>query len=554
MIYYLLLILCGIIMILFGQIDDIFGIHIIPNIGWSYEFTKTVFFIIALNIIFLCFIWKRNPIFIPKYVPLLYIIIILTTFFSLSPLTSLIGWVSKWHGMLFFLSLLHLHIIIYNLPKIRQKWLLQCFLYISPLICLFAVWQFFLPSFDYGNLENRALGSFGHPNYLAGYILLLLPIISIIPHKIYRVIIWVMLVVTLLLTKSAWALLIALCYGIYISKKYISWTMIYIWVLLVSAIIVWVLYEFSFWVKLHSFLARFFIWETTLSIIFSDIKIFLFGAGFETLPLLFDSYKSEYLYIFENIWFRADRPHNIFLNIWYSSGVLWLWVLGYIYYQIKKYSHLKPNIYWNALILFGVFLVFNYASVVHMIIVSLIFCLALWKNIPVYHSKLSTVVKISISIIILMIIYLIWSVYTAEIHAKNYEYQKASQSFPLPGYLYKIWAYETGKKYEWFESETYYISQIVHHRETLSPCENLVGKYPTVENYFYCGELLEWVWETESAIDFYIRWLDILPNLWEDDSEYYNNIFIQYFFDGRRFYSERYSRLSNILYKVKTER
>ncbi|MCH2188592.1 hypothetical protein MK079_02065 [Candidatus Gracilibacteria bacterium] len=565
MFHILLIILCITTSLIFGNIDDIFGWDIIPNISGNYEFTKTVFFIVFTQILFIFFIIRHKGVLIPKYLILLTGLIIFSTLFSISPLTSIIGGVSKGHGAIMFFSLILLSIIVYNLSREDQKNILKHILYTSPLICLFALWQYISPSFEYGDLQNRAFGSFGHPNYLAGYILLLLPLLSTIEKNIYKYIIGGLLIITLILTKSAWALLIAGCYFIGKSSyppllkgglnKYslpligggLGWGLM---VIILSLITVGTLYEFGLGIKLHSFLARFFIWEATLSIIFSDIKILLFGAGFETLPLLFDSYKSEYLYIFENIGFRADRPHNILLNIFYTSGILGLiTLLGTIIYLLKYIQ--KSNIYVHSLVLMSIFLIFNYTSVVHwMIVIVLVGILLSGKNIKKYTLKNNIFLKTGIIGITSTIIFLIGSLYTGEIYAKKGEYLRASQHFPLPNYFYRLGEYELGKKWEGYASEEYFVSQVVHDNDILSSCHNLITHYTTVENYFYCGEIFEKRGYTNEAKKYYQAGLDILPNLWNPNSVYYNNFIIKYFVDGKRFMSEKYSSLAEILKKI----
>jgi len=540
---------CILTSLIFARIDDIFGWSFIPNISGTYEFSKTVFFICWGQVLFIYFLITQKNIQVPKYIiPLLWVLII-STVFSLSPLTSLVGWVSKWHGMIFMYTLLCISIFLHNSSKTSLQSMLKWIIYSSPLICAWALFEYFSPSFDYGNLSNRAFGSFGHPNYLAGYILLLIPLLGLVSHTLKRVCLYALLVITLLLTKSAWAIVIVFCYWIWKIKKYMSKKQLLCIALIWWCIIAWVLYTFGLGVKVHSFLSRFFIWETTLSIIFSDIKIILFGTWLETLQLKFDLFKSEYLYIFENIWFRADRPHNIFLNIWQATGLLWIWTLAYLGDHFKK--HIKKDIYCHSLLLFALFLIFNYASVIHWIIVWILFHLIVWKNIAYYRSKY--VWRIIWSVVSVICIFTVSTLYIAEIYNKKSDHHLAIQHFPLPKYFYRIWEYDTGKHYESYASEEYYISRVVYDPDSSISCDMLVENYPTIENYFYCGEILEWEWFPSHAKIFYQTWLSLLPDMWNSESDYYNRFLIQNFFDGKRFFSERYSNISEILEKVKAQ-
>ena len=173
------------------------------------------------------------------------------------------------------------------------------------------------------------------------------------------------------------------------------------------------------------------------------------------------------------------------------------------------------------------------------------------KKIPVYpaHSILNILTTSTCCLTIVWI----WLLYAAEIYAKKWDYSTASQYFPLPKYFYYIWEYELWKKYEWYASEEYFVSKVVYDNELLSSCHDLVSYYKTVENYFYCWEILERAWYNTIALHYYTSGLDKIPDLWNPNSVYYDNFIINNFVDGERFMSKRYSKLWEILAKLKTE-
>gem|GEM_PF-5138180 len=65
-------------------------------------------------------------------------------------------------------------------------------------MCILSLKEYFFPTFNYGTLGSRAIGTFGHPNYLSLYILLLLPFLT--KKKYFSLLL--LTIVTLLFTKS----------------------------------------------------------------------------------------------------------------------------------------------------------------------------------------------------------------------------------------------------------------------------------------------------------------------------------------------------------------
>lgn len=77
-------------------------------------------------------------------------------------------------------------------------------------------------------------------------------------------------------------------------------------------------------------------------------------------------------------------------------------------------------------------------------------------------------------------------------------------------------------------------------------CATLLNDIPSVENYFFCGKIFTDL-SPELSLDYYKKGLDILPDMWNTDSQYYDDFLIKRLYSEKRFYSEKYSDIKNIL-------
>jgi len=515
-------------------------------VDWNYEFSKVMFFnILSWIIISLFFIknFRKKDLIIHKVIILLIFLIFINIFFSEQQYTSLLWNNSKGHSSLMFINIIWLFIVLINSSKDFLNKLVKYTIISSIFVVIIWLKEYFYPSFDYWNLSNRAFSTFWHPNYLALYILMLMPFFlnKKAPFFHWRKAwdwgIFILLFILLILTKSAWWIIIFLIY-LYFP---LSWILspngrkrlhffLISWIILLGFII----YDFWILTKINSFLSRFYIWETTLNIIFSDIKIFLFWWWLGTLENIFDIHKVKELYIFENIWFTADRPHNIFLNFFYHFWIFWLSFLIFIFYKlIKNYEN---NSYYNSVILFFVFCFFNFPSIVHFLLIILFWSYILhWKDLYSVNNKyINKWFLISISIFSIFWIYFSGIYYYSEVKIKqdksyisnNYFIQKI-QSEDFENNLFKTTDWDFYKL-----------------------CKNLTKKIPSVENYFYCWDLFWDFNNKDLAINYYSKWLATLPDMWNNKSIWYKNYLINKLFINERFYAKKFSNLTEILKRV----
>ena len=585
---YLLIILFFLLPIIHSYFFNFLWINWWFYVSWNFEFTKVMFFnIVSWIILWLYFLWliydyfwnntsslkslswkkeKTSKKFIvPKSIYFIVPVIIISTIFSSSFFTSLLWNTSKSHSAIMFINLIWIFIILINSDKNLLKKLLLTTFISSIFVWIIWIKEYYFPTFNYWDLSNRAIWTFGHPNYLALYILILIPLLlRYIKDKkinILKNILLILLIILLFLTKSAWWIIIFL---LYIFSKNISKLRkkdSIIWLLFIFIVItiiynyIWFLYTIEtswvFTTKLHSFLSRFFIWETTLKIIFSDLKIILFGWWLWTLEFIFDSFKWPYLYIFENIWFTADRPHNLFLNFFYHFWILWLFLIIFIFSKIIKIYKVSLNNklqsknipYLESLILFFTFTIFNFSWITQYLIILLMWTIV-YKNYVIPseqtdHTKKSSIILPKILLITFFIfISMFWFHFYLSYYIEEYKSHIDNNDISS-NYLYnriKLEDYEKNLFGKWFKN----IEDM---------CKKIINYSSSVENYFYCWDLL-WKNNKKLANEYYTKWFNKLPDLWNKNSKYNNQFLIKHFVDKKRFFSTKYSNINEILNKL----
>ncbi len=533
-----------------SNLPEFFWLSDIWRINGNYEFFKVLYFNIFSSVIIILYtlwvLFRKHTLKINKNTLILLWLFLIanmsSTLFSLFPTESLLGWTNKGHGMLFWNNVIGLSIIFLNLKKNQLHSLVSSFLYCLFIVVLFWIWQHYVPSFDYWDLSNRAVSTLGHPNYLAGLILISIPLLSTrkyISNSFIRYTIKYISIWCLFLTKSWLAIVLFLIYTILRKIKFKRYNYLYPSVILLA----WAITAFiQFPEKLHSFISRFYIWETTLNIILSNIPKVLSWFWSETLTIYFDNFKSPELYIFENFWFTADRPHNVFLNFFYHFWIIWLTIIVSLYYFVSK--KLKSTV-GVSLWLIAIFLLFNYASV------------ALYLIVLILLSSLAKASKKSYSIHTVMLFIIaclaIWNIYYS---SKLY---LAERSIYLSGNYrqalnillsYELYQYENKIFTHPIHTEQYYLQKLYASPDYINNCDELTSNFSSIENYIYCWDILEQAWKQQLAQDYYQSGIDLLPDIWEKDSKYWNNPIIKKSISWNRFYSEKYWNIWEILEKL----
>lgn len=566
-----------------GRVLATLGLDFELIVSGNFEFTKSLYFNVFSSLIFLVFfveyilIWGNKLLLSlrEKYILIcVYTLLCISTYFSLSPFMSLIWDLEKWHTFFLVSNLIGLYIVMRQISYSQRNFILQIFILSWVLSSVLAIKELYYPSFNYGALWDRALWSFGHPNYLSGFLLLLLPFIFSTPFPFAkeRIQVWIKIWITLLflttiiLCKSLTALFLAGLYLFYYTNKKmqlvpsplrrgLGWGIIIGFSILAGFILIRYFPE-----KLHSLISRWYLWETTVRIIFSDIKILVLWAGLETLPYYFNSFKVPELYIFENFGYSADRPHNFFLNIFYHFGLAWIWIFIYLFckffsflqreyqqeerWEFQKYYKIASSV----IILFLLYWIFHYFSISSYLIIIFTLSILLHDNkAQKYSVKLFFLILIFTSIIGW---YISFRLYVSEIYYSAGKSETSLEIFSHPKYLLRFWETEMAENREWVISQRNYKTRIILMDDAQLWCDNLLTGYPSAENYFYCWQLLESQWDSTLSKNYYNTWLSKMPDLWNENSIYWDNYFVKQTITGNRFFSPKFWDINSVLEKI----
>ena len=564
---YIILIGIFTLPIINSRITELLWFSFSMPVDWNYEFTKVMFFNIwsslVISLFFINIFINKYKIKLNIFIFFFYIILLISTFLSESPIISFLWNTDKSHSFLMWSNLVWLFIVFKNtLDKEFFSKIIKTFIYSWIFVSLLWLKEYFYPTFNYWDLWNRVFSTFWHPNYLSIFLVSLIPFLYQKKWYINKAIL-LLFIITLIFTKSLIALFLFLVFNIYYFWKKIKYKKI----LISLIVLLWFTLIYIFIPeKLHSFVSRFFIWETTIRIIFSDIKIFLIGWWTETLNIFFNSFKSEYVYIFENLGYTADRPHNIILNFFYF---FWIWGLVFIlwiYYKIFNLKVGNENVHSlqvkTSLILIFIFLLFNPTSIIIYLIIIILLANLFNKqdrSQNIKSSFLETCLKILFFYITIISIFWAYNSYNFYIsqtqsHQENYSqalniYKYNPELYFIKGDLVNWLKISTIKTQNYYKYKLRYIN--ILNKEWQIIISEFLQKYNYAENYFYIWDLFWNKWKKEIAKKYYKKWLEILPDLWNKDSKYYDDFLVKKLkIDDHRLTSEKYW-LAKVLKRVK---
>jgi hypothetical protein len=579
---YIILIGIFLLPLINSRITSLLWFSFSNPVSWNYEFTKVMFFNIWSSLVILLFFIQKflssffkgsteergdgleplytNYIAFPLF--FFYIILLLSTIFSESPIISFLWNNEKSHSFLMWSNLVWLFIVFLSLLSLEKReypkgvWvimsfpsIIKTFIFSWVFVSIIGLKEYFFPTFDYWDLWNRLFSTFWHPNYLSIFLVSLMPFLYQKKWYINKSIMLLFLI-TLILTKSFIAIFLFFIFNLYYFWKKIKYKKILISLL----VFFWFILIYNFLPeKLHSFVSRYFIWETTFEIIFSDIKIFLIWWWAETLKYFFNNFKSEYIYIFENLGYTADRPHNIILNFFYHFWIFGLIFILWIYYKIFKPQtpYQRLNITQISLILIFIFLLFNPTNIVIYLLIIILLANLFNKQDRSLNNKSNfreTGLKIFftyITIISLFWAYNSYNFYISEIYYFEKNYTKAIEKYKYNPELFFIkWDFNNWlriskrKTVEYFKYKIKWENNL---EKKLILSDNFITKYNYAENYFYVWNIFWDLWKKEIAKKYYKKWLNKLPDLWNKNSKYYKEFLVKKLkIDDHRLTSNKY--------------
>lgn len=464
-------------------------------VDWNFEFTKVIFFNIISWLAIISFLIERAyqklsiKIYYKKTILFIVFLSILSTYLSISPFISLFWNKEKAHSLILFLNLIWIFVVLTNKKHKELNNLLNSFLYSMLFVWIIWIKEYYFPSLWYQSVVSKAVSSLWNNQYFALSLVLLIPLILKKYTTIYKYIALIFLFFCLILTKSFIWFFIFTIYLFF----YLFWRKRWLFVSIISLFIWSILVFLYFPEKLHSFLSRFYIWENVIKLSFSSFKSIIIWNLYETLSMLFPKEKNPYLYIYENYGFIADRSHNLWIDILYSTWMFWFILSIYSTYKILKIT--KNTYFFDTFLIFFVFCFFNFSWItqyLYLVLILSVFIVKKWEKLDLIKIK-SNYLILPISIFCIFSIYYSSMFFIAEYYYKKWNLIKSIDYFPYPNYYFKSWEYDKWLKNYSIIPLNYYKNKI--NRESydnlLKNCRNLVNKYNIAENYFFCWDLLK---------------------------------------------------------------
>ncbi|NDK08174.1 hypothetical protein EOM39_02910 [Candidatus Gracilibacteria bacterium] len=528
-----------------------FGFNFNSLVYGNFEFTKVIFFNLLSSLIIFSFfiesLIKKEKIKI-YYAAILSLIIIVSSIsiiFSISPFISFFGNQEKNHSFILILNLIGIFVVLTNKKKEVLNKYLKVIIISFIITFLIGIKELLYPALNYLNEPKYAVSTYGSNHFFALSVILLLPILYKKIKGYYLYLLLILLFFIVFLTKSFLAISIFIIYIVIKTFGKKQGLIISFFLISIGLIII-----FNYFPeKIHSLLSRFYIWENVISLYISSFKNIIFGYGFESLEIMFPKEKNAYLYIFENFGYFADRSHNLWIDILFSTGILGFSLSVYVSFLILKIT--KNTYYYDTFMLFFIFVFFNFASITNYLFFIILFVIF---NI---NKEKDNFISIKVNYYYLVFVFFFifsficeFKFYIAETYYKKGSLERASIIFPYPKYLIEN-GDNKGLDYYSFKPIYYYINNINKNEENiLNNCISLVNNYAIAESYIYCGRILEKNNYKKESLEFYEKGLSKLPDLRNNKSDFYSNYLIKKTISKNRFFSEKYGYLEEIVKKV----
>ncbi len=351
-----------------------------------YEFPKMFFiYILGGTVIFLFMVGsivRAKPLKVPPvYVTVFMISYIVSTIFSSHIYTSVWGYYTRFNGgLISVLILFGLYVVMLN---VFNKTDFKSIFYILSLTLLPVS---FYSIYQHLQGIQRVYSTFGQPNWLAAYVVMVFPIVLDFYFKHRR-----SLFKNLLFFSSFIIGFVSLWFSSSISGLlgFLGGSVFYLLlnhsvikdnkrkavvVLIACLIIIFsfpsfllkragdVLYDTKNIISESSLVyaetipvkrnvsdpgvIRFGMWRSTVNLIFSSPKIFLIGTGPETFPYVFQKFRETSLNYSSEWSYILNKPHNYYLEIFSEKGIIGLLIYLYlIIYTLKsKNPLLTPSL------------------------------------------------------------------------------------------------------------------------------------------------------------------------------------------------------------------
>ncbi|NRH20609.1 hypothetical protein HOO68_01010 [Candidatus Gracilibacteria bacterium] len=306
-----------------------------------------------------------------------------------------IGSYEKHHGYLSYFAIIGYSIVLISNPKEHLQKYLNWSIISAFFVALIAIGEHLGGGFDiynrsgmYSMYPGRSSGTLGNPNYLAGYMLVFIPILM------EYILNWDWKIKQKYIPIGYIGALLIFLGGIYVSGSYIANTLILfllLWYslgyffgkhigkqfsifLLIISILLSLGFNFIEADKLLSFESRFILMKELIGILLSHPMGLLIGFGPDSILSYFSDFRSDLVNSYFPNSMNIDSSHNLFIDTVFQYGLLPIFT--YIYSCIKRGVSLK-NPYILSIILLIVFLTFNVYIITHILLLILLSILLL---------------------------------------------------------------------------------------------------------------------------------------------------------------------------------
>jgi hypothetical protein len=308
---------------------------IVAIIEWCIRFPNSIFYTLKryFFIIILCILL---PIFSSFFTG--------TDIFSAS---NLLGSYEKHHGYIFYIGTILFTILMISSPVTWIKKYMVGSLIATGIVACVAIWERMGSIFDiYGRSEMlslytwRSSSTLGNPNYVAGYLLMFIPIVAshILQYRKYRwiyLILLLFIVIAIYLTGSYIGLYIVFALFFYYNIRYIFSDLAINRQLVIFfsflAMITYAAFVFIDKEKLLSLESRFILMNESLGVLFSNPVWFFIGFWSESILQYFSQVRSILINSYFPSSMLIDSSHNMIIDIIFQYGifpiVIFMWFL-----------------------------------------------------------------------------------------------------------------------------------------------------------------------------------------------------------------------------------
>lgn len=386
---YSLIAILALIPLYFSHIFAPFGLIIWES--FSFERQKMYLFLILLLIACLEIIWTHYDTLKQKirkfglYIVLLLALPFLSAFirWSMVDATFFLGSFEKHHGYFFFAGSILLVLLVKTLHPKEKDLIIKVSLVSGLLVSSFALLEYLgISIFSHGIFKaswwsGRSISTLGNPNYLAGYLLLLLPLVRTIRNS-ERYVIVSIFVLGICTTQSYIALFFLLLYGIYLGSLNMKENLVRIGIVFGVAILLLISgYYFLSSDKLLSLTSRFVLMRELFGEMKSYIPSFFIGFWPESVMEYFNKTRSAIISAYFPSGNVIDSSHNIFIDIAFQYGIFPIFLWGYSLSKTWKNLSLPGK---EGLVLGLAFLSFNPYVLTHIILLILLTSLYVSKD------------------------------------------------------------------------------------------------------------------------------------------------------------------------------